>query len=48
MGHCKNNAKGKDHNNTGLPHTKKEKGKKKKNNNNNNLTLHLEQLEKKK
>ena len=39
MGHCKSNAKGKLHNNTGLPQeTRKSQI--------NNLTLHLKQLEK--
>ena len=39
MGHCKSNAKGKVHSNTGLPQeTRKSQI--------NNLTLHLKQLEK--
>ena len=41
MGHCKSNAKGKIHSNTGLPQeTNKQKSQI------NNLTLHLKQLEK--
>ena len=40
MGHCKSNAKGKIHSNTGLPQeTNKQKSQI------NNLTLHLKQLE---
>ena len=41
MGHCKSSAKGKFHNNTGLPQeTNKQKSQI------NNLTLHLKELEK--
>ena len=39
MGHCKSNAKGKVHSNTGLPQETRKKS-------TNNLTLHLKQLEK--
>ena len=38
MGHCKGNAKGKVHSNTGLPQETRKKS--------NNLTVHLKQLEK--
>ena len=39
MEHCKSSAKGKVHNNTGLPQETRKKS-------TNNLTLHLRQLEK--
>ena len=38
MGHCKSNAKGKDHSNTGIPQGTRKKS--------NNLNLHLKQVEK--